>query len=87
MVSRKAPNYPDDVFPDGIRIHFHVNGVFNGCEKRAASCFLEHHAPTGGRLPKAEADVRQGRFSKDERRDQKCRLSEQEPSCRGKQMM
>ena len=30
-VSLKAPNYPADTFPDGIRIHFHVNGVFNGC--------------------------------------------------------
>jgi hypothetical protein len=30
-VSLKAPNYPADTFPDGIRIHFHVNGVYNGC--------------------------------------------------------
>jgi len=30
-VSLKAPNYPADTFPDGIRIHFHMNGVFNGC--------------------------------------------------------
>ncbi len=32
-VSLKAPQYPDTAFPDGIRIHFHVNGVFNGCTK------------------------------------------------------
>src|SRR3989338_8480344 len=30
-VSLTAPNYPKDAFPDGIRIHFHFNGVFNGC--------------------------------------------------------
>ncbi|CAA7626828.1 conserved membrane hypothetical protein [Candidatus Terasakiella magnetica] len=30
-VALKAPNYPAETFPDGIRIHFHVNGVFNGC--------------------------------------------------------
>ncbi len=32
-VSLKAPNYPPESFPDGVRIHFHMNGVFNGCEK------------------------------------------------------
>ena len=32
-VSLKAPQYPEAAFPGGIRIHFHVNGVFNGCEK------------------------------------------------------
>ncbi|MEN8215087.1 MAG: hypothetical protein ABFS56_01660 [Pseudomonadota bacterium] len=32
-VSLKAPNYPPEVFPDGVRIHFHINGVFNGCQK------------------------------------------------------
>lgn len=31
-VSLKAPNYPPEAFPDGIRIHFHFNGVFNGCK-------------------------------------------------------
>ncbi|MBL8573742.1 MAG: hypothetical protein JNM13_08700 [Hyphomicrobiaceae bacterium] len=30
-VSLKAPNYPEHTFPDGIRIHFHVDGVQNGC--------------------------------------------------------
>ena len=32
-VSLTAPNYPEEAFPDGIRIHFHMNGVFNGCRK------------------------------------------------------
>ncbi len=31
-VSLKAPQYPATAFPDGIRIHFHMDGVFNGCE-------------------------------------------------------
>jgi len=31
-VSLTAPNYPAEAFPDGVRIHFHFNGVFNGCE-------------------------------------------------------
>ena len=35
-VSLKAPNYPPEAFPDGIRIHFHIDGVFNGCEKRVS---------------------------------------------------
>jgi len=30
-VALTAPNYPKDAFPDGIRIHFHFNGVQNGC--------------------------------------------------------
>ncbi|HEY9051762.1 MAG TPA: hypothetical protein VIQ03_09480 [Gammaproteobacteria bacterium] len=32
-VALKAPNYPPEAFPDGVRIHFHFNGVFNGCKK------------------------------------------------------
>lgn len=39
-VALTAPNYPKDAFPDGIRIHFHFNGVFNGCTA----------APKGSRL-------------------------------------
>ncbi|MDO9064446.1 MAG: hypothetical protein Q7U25_04465 [Sulfuricella sp.] len=31
-VSLTAPNYPKEAFPDGIRIHFHFNGVYNGCK-------------------------------------------------------
>lgn len=30
-VSLTAPQYPEAAFPDGIRIHFHTDGVFNGC--------------------------------------------------------
>lgn len=30
-VSLTAPNYPKDAFPQGIRIHFHFDGVTNGC--------------------------------------------------------
>ncbi|MBL4614516.1 MAG: hypothetical protein JKY27_06560 [Magnetovibrio sp.] len=32
-VSLKAPQYPELAFPQGIRIHFHMDGVFNGCQK------------------------------------------------------
>lgn len=32
-VSLTAPNYPPESFPDGVRIHFHMNGVFNGCKQ------------------------------------------------------
>ena len=32
-VSLTAPNYPEEAFPDGVRIHFHMNGVVNGCKK------------------------------------------------------
>ncbi|MCW9033829.1 MAG: hypothetical protein OQK35_06935 [Alphaproteobacteria bacterium] len=32
-VSLTAPQYPDDAFPQGIRIHFHVDSVSNGCKK------------------------------------------------------
>ena len=39
-VSLTAPNYPPDVFPDGIRIHFHFDGVFNGCDAAGASTRL-----------------------------------------------
>ncbi len=31
-VSLTAPNYPVESFPDGVRIQFHINGVFNGCK-------------------------------------------------------
>ncbi len=30
-VSLEAPNYPQEAFPDGVRILFHLNGVFSGC--------------------------------------------------------
>lgn len=36
-VSLKAPQYPPHTFPDGVRIHFHMDGVKNGCQMRAAT--------------------------------------------------
>jgi hypothetical protein len=30
-VSLTAPNYPEESFPDGVKIYFYMNGVFNGC--------------------------------------------------------
>jgi len=34
-VSLTAPNYPEEAFPDGIRIHFHFDKVANGCKAAA----------------------------------------------------
>ena len=31
-VALEAPQYPPEAFPDGVRIDFHANGVFNGCQ-------------------------------------------------------
>ncbi|MDV7341062.1 hypothetical protein RYZ26_15755 [Terasakiella sp. A23] len=31
-VALEAPQYPPEAFPDGVRIDFHINGVFNGCQ-------------------------------------------------------
>ena len=43
-VSLTAPNYPKESFPDGVRIHFHMNGVFNGCKKVAKKEIEEEEA-------------------------------------------
>ncbi|MEW7972815.1 MAG: hypothetical protein AB2798_08370 [Candidatus Thiodiazotropha endolucinida] len=43
-VSLTAPNYPEESFPDGVRIHFHMNGVFNGCEKQEKAEIVEDEA-------------------------------------------
>jgi len=43
-VSLTAPNYPKEAFPDGVRIHFHMNGVFNGCKKVDKSEITEEEA-------------------------------------------
>jgi len=43
-VSLTAPNYPEEAFPDGVRIHFHMNGVFNGCKKVEKAEILEEEA-------------------------------------------
>lgn len=43
-VSLKAPNYPLETFPDGVRIHFHTDGVFNGCQIRESTEIQEDEA-------------------------------------------
>jgi hypothetical protein len=43
-VSLTAPNYPKEAFPDGVRINFHMNGVFNGCKKVANRDITEREA-------------------------------------------
>ncbi len=43
-VSLTAPNYPAESFPDGVRIHFHMNGVFNGCKKQQKTEIVEEEA-------------------------------------------
>jgi hypothetical protein len=43
-VSLTAPNYPEEAFPDGVRIQFHMNGVFNGCKKVEKTEILEEEA-------------------------------------------
>jgi len=43
-VSLKAPNYPAEAFPDGVRIQFHMNGVFNGCTLQAKREITEDKA-------------------------------------------
>ncbi len=43
-VSLKAPQYPPEAFPDGVRINFHMNGVFNGCELLARHEIAEEKA-------------------------------------------
>lgn len=43
-VALKAPNYPPEAFPDGVRIHFHMNGVFNGCKKVESTEIQEDQA-------------------------------------------
>jgi len=43
-VSLEAPNYPPEAFPDGVRIHFHMNGVFNGCKKVESTEIVEEES-------------------------------------------
>jgi len=43
-VSLTAPNYPPEAFPDGVRIQFHMNGVFNGCSKVEKTEIVEDEA-------------------------------------------
>ena len=44
-VALKAPNYPEQTFPDGVRIHFHVNGVQNGCVARPKTAEVDEDEP------------------------------------------
>ncbi len=43
-VSLEAPQYPEEAFPDGVRILFHLNGVFNGCTKIEKTEIIEEEA-------------------------------------------
>lgn len=43
-VSLTAPNYPEESFPDGVRIEFHMNGVFNGCSLQKKAEIVEEEA-------------------------------------------
>lgn len=43
-VALTAPNYPEAAFPDGVRINFHMNGVFNGCSLVVKDEILEEEA-------------------------------------------
>jgi len=73
-VALKAPNYPAEAFPDGVRIHFHMNGVFNGCtlqknreveEDEALDCVHEMDAINHfvGMYPIASGGVLEKAFS------------------------
>ena len=44
-VSLTAPNYPADAFPDGIRIHFHFDGVYNGCKAAGKGTRMKSRTP------------------------------------------
>ena len=43
-VSLKAPNYPAQTFPDGVKILFHVDRVANGCSLRQSTEVTEKEA-------------------------------------------
>lgn len=43
-VSLEAPNYPKHTFPEGVRIHFHLDKVANGCKIRESTEVLELEA-------------------------------------------
>ncbi len=68
-VSLTAPNYPKDAFPDGIRIHFHFDGVQNGCRitgtgsRMAAETMqgdLGHESERYNPITDAKKDVNKG---------------------------
>lgn len=43
-VALKAPNYPAQTFPDGVKILFHVDRVANGCQLRNSKEVVEKEA-------------------------------------------
>ncbi len=43
-VSLTAPQYPKEAFPDGVRIMFGMNGVFNGCKLQGKAEIQEDEA-------------------------------------------
>lgn len=43
-VSLEAPQYPEEAFPDGVKILFHLNGVFSGCQLRENAEILAEEA-------------------------------------------
>lgn len=53
-VSLTAPNYPKDAFPDGIRIHFHFNGVQNGCSAVGAKTRMGQETMQADMGPESE---------------------------------
>ncbi len=53
-VSLTAPNYPKDAFPDGIRIHFHFDGVKNGCSAVGASSRMGQETMQADMGPESE---------------------------------
>ncbi|HEX5804665.1 MAG TPA: hypothetical protein VFY24_16745 [Azospira sp.] len=68
-VSLTAPNYPKDAFPDGIRIHFHFDGVYNGCRaagkgtRQAAEILekdIDHTVERYNPVTDAKKDVNKG---------------------------
>ncbi|GBG00817.1 hypothetical protein AZSI13_01440 [Azospira sp. I13] len=68
-VSLTAPNYPKDAFPDGIRIHFHFDGVYNGCKAAGAGTRmaneiiqqdLDEHTERYNPILDAKKDVNKG---------------------------
>ncbi|PWB55878.1 MAG: hypothetical protein C3F18_05445 [Nitrosomonadales bacterium] len=62
-VSLTAPNYPKEAFPDGIRIHFHFDGVYNGCKAPPESSRMAQEtlqADLGDDLAQREAGAPSG---------------------------
>jgi hypothetical protein len=56
-VSLTAPNYPEEAFPDGIRIHFHFDGVLNGCHAAGKN------TRTAGELLQSDISAEEERYN------------------------